>query len=378
MKPIFNPDDFSKQYASVTYSSNNFLGSNSFVDIFVSSINGITEQILGYISTLRGDAQAQIDSKRDKADNTFNGPIYNLKLSTETYVDTSVVNMKNSILNGAGPAYDTLIELQNELIDNDTQINNLLGQIATKAPINNPTFTGTVNGITKAMVGLSNVNNTSDASKPISTVTQNALNLKANINNPTFTGTVNGITQAMVGLSNADNTSDVNKPISTATQTALNLKANLLDPVFSNNITVNNNATFNKGITITETSPNIGESLRSATRNSQLNFIGGTNAGNYNLITADNDNVIFYHNGSKDTGALNIVNWSDGSNGMKLTKQLRKVYNNFEVTNGSFVGSPIFRPTGNSAFGLGNNIYNTTYSFNLANNFKWNCERNRQ
>ena len=48
VKPIFNPDDFSKQYASVTYadlldyanlySSNNFLGSNSFVDIFVSSI----------------------------------------------------------------------------------------------------------------------------------------------------------------------------------------------------------------------------------------------------------------------------------------------------------------------------------------------------
>ena len=46
------------------------------------------------------------------------------------------INMKNSILNGAGPAYDTLIELQNELIDNDTQINNLLGQISTKAPIN--------------------------------------------------------------------------------------------------------------------------------------------------------------------------------------------------------------------------------------------------
>ena len=51
-----------------------------------------------------------------------------------------------------------------------------------------------------------------------------SLALKANINNPTFTGTVGGITKSMIGLGNADNTSDVNKPISTATQTALALK----------------------------------------------------------------------------------------------------------------------------------------------------------
>ena len=40
-----------------------------------------------------------------------------------------------------------------------------------------------------------------------------SLALKANINNPTFTGTVGGITKSMVGLGNADNISDVNKPI---------------------------------------------------------------------------------------------------------------------------------------------------------------------
>lgn len=48
---------------------------------------------------------------------------------------------------------------------------------------------------------------------------------KANIDSPTFTGTVGGITKAMVGLSNVDNTSDVNKPVSNAQQTALNGKA---------------------------------------------------------------------------------------------------------------------------------------------------------
>ena len=44
-----------------------------------------------------------------------------------------------------------------------------------KAPISNPTFTGTVSGITKAMVGLGNVDNKSDTDKPISTLTQAAL-----------------------------------------------------------------------------------------------------------------------------------------------------------------------------------------------------------
>lgn len=57
-----------------------------------------------------------------------------------------------------------------------------------------------------------------------------ALALKANIASPTFTGTVSGITATMVGLGNVDNTSDANKPVSTATQTALDGKANSLGP----------------------------------------------------------------------------------------------------------------------------------------------------
>lgn len=42
----------------------------------------------------------------------------------------------------------------------------------------------------KTAVGLGNVDNTSDAGKPVSTATQTALDLKAPLNNPTFTGTV--------------------------------------------------------------------------------------------------------------------------------------------------------------------------------------------
>jgi len=59
---------------------------------------------------------------------------------------------------------------------------------------------------------------------------QNALNLKAPLASPTFTGTVSGITKSMVGLGNADNTSDANKPISSATLTALNAKYDASNP----------------------------------------------------------------------------------------------------------------------------------------------------
>jgi len=41
--------------------------------------------------------------------------------------------------------------------------------LAAKAPLASPAFTGTPTGITKTHVGLSNVDNTSDAAKPVST-----------------------------------------------------------------------------------------------------------------------------------------------------------------------------------------------------------------
>jgi uncharacterized protein (TIGR02145 family) len=63
----------------------------------------------------------------------------------------------------------------------DTFSLNLTYRFAEKAPINNPTFTGTVGGITKTMVGLGSVDNTSDANKPISLATQTALDTKLNI-----------------------------------------------------------------------------------------------------------------------------------------------------------------------------------------------------
>ena len=87
----------------------------------------------------------------------------------------------------------------------------------------------------KSAVGLTNVDNTSDANKPISTATQTALNAKENTITAGTTSqyyrgdkTFQTLDKTAVGLSNVDNTSDLNKPISTATQTALNAKENTI------------------------------------------------------------------------------------------------------------------------------------------------------
>jgi uncharacterized protein (TIGR02145 family) len=140
----------------------------------------------------------------------------------------------------------------------DTNSLNLTNRFADKAPLANPTFTGTVSGIDKTMVGLENVNNTSDASKPVSaatqtalaaiysaaqdtlaaiySATQTALALKAPLANPTFTGTVSGIDKTMVGLDSVDNTSDEGKPVSILTQAALNTKAPINNPEFTGQV----------------------------------------------------------------------------------------------------------------------------------------------
>ena len=131
-----------------------------------------------------------------------------------------------NILDGA-----TLTTTELNYVDGVTSA--IQAQIDLKAPLANPTFTGTVAGITSTMVGLGNVNNTSDANKPVSTATQTALDLKAPSANPTFTGTVTGVTATHVGLGSVNNTSDADKPVSTATQTALDLKANLASPTFT-------------------------------------------------------------------------------------------------------------------------------------------------
>lgn len=73
----------------------------------------------------------------------------------------------------------------------------------------------------KLNLGLNNVDNTSDATKPVSTAQAIA---------------IAAVTKTTIGLGNVDNTSDVNKPVSTSHQTALDLKAPKAFPSFTGDI----------------------------------------------------------------------------------------------------------------------------------------------
>lgn len=173
------------------------------------------------------------------------GTISTLSVWSSSKTNTEIAGAIAALVASAPGALDTLDELAAALGDDANFAASVTSSLALKAPLASPTFTGTVSGITKAMVGLSNVDNTTDAAKPVSTAQQTALNLKAPLASPTFTGTVSGITKAMVGLGNVDNTSDAAKPVSTAQQAALDLKASLIqtgDPE-TNYVTV-----FNAGL----------------------------------------------------------------------------------------------------------------------------------
>jgi hypothetical protein len=102
-----------------------------------------------------------------------------------------------SISLGSNTVTSTLAELNTAISDADVATlagtETLTNKTLTSPVINTPT------GITKTDVGLANLDNTSDANKPVSTATQTALDLKANLANPTFTGTVNAAALTLSG-----------------------------------------------------------------------------------------------------------------------------------------------------------------------------------
>ena len=93
-----------------------------------------------------------------------------------------------AIIDGAPGVLNTLNELADAIGDDPAFFTTVTNSLALKAPIANPTFTGTVGGVTKSMVGLANVDNTTDALKPVSTAAQAALDLKAPLASPSLSG----------------------------------------------------------------------------------------------------------------------------------------------------------------------------------------------
>ena len=101
-------------------------------------------------------------------------------LATKVYADNAAATAVAAAIDSAPATLNTLNELAAAINDDSSFATTVTTAIGTKAPIDSPTFTGTVSGITSSMVGLGNVNNTSDSSKPISTATQTVLDTKLN------------------------------------------------------------------------------------------------------------------------------------------------------------------------------------------------------
>ena len=174
------------------------------------------------------------------------------------------------------------------------------------------------NGTTTPVITLNVPDASATARGVISTTSQTIAGDK------TFTGTTSGITKSMVGLSNVDNTSDANKPVSTATQTALNLKQDTL--VSGTNIkTINSTTLLGSGDITTGTVTSVGVSMPSAfsVASSPITTSGTiaiTGAGvvsqyvrgdgslaNFPMTSGGGSSVSYYLNGSVAQGTLGGV-----------------------------------------------------------------------
>ena len=172
---------------------------------------------------------------------------------------------------------------------------------------------------------------TTNISLPVSGTlsTLNGVEILTNktINSPVI-NSPSGLVKADVGLSNLDNTSDLNKPISTATQTALNLKINLADKGVSNGV-----ASLDGGGKVPLNQMAVGAQLYKGTWNAATNSpalsdatgvagdtyrvtTGGTvNLGSGNVTFGTNDDAI--HNGTiwQRNPASNAVTSVNGFSG---------------------------------------------------------------
>jgi hypothetical protein len=149
------------------------------------------------------------------------------QIATTAFVTGAVTDL----IGGAPNALNTLNELAEAIGDDASYAAGITTALGLKAPLDSPTFTGTVTiptgasitaptGLVKGDVGLGSVDNTADTAKPVSTAQQTALDLKANLASPTFTGTVTVPTP--VNATDAVTKTYVDSGIAGATITSLN------------------------------------------------------------------------------------------------------------------------------------------------------------
>lgn len=158
----------------------------------LSSHESDTTNIHGIVDTANLATKSYADSSASAAVSSHESDTTNIHgiadtslLATKSYADSAAAAAAAALVDSAPGALDTLNELAAAINDDASFASTITTALGTKlniadasstyAPINNPTFTGTVSGVTKTMVGLGNVDNTSDINKPISTAVAAAL-----------------------------------------------------------------------------------------------------------------------------------------------------------------------------------------------------------
>lgn len=141
------------------------------ISISAEGVISVVNSGIGYVSgivTTSGGTRLIISVGGNTLSGTlaeFNAALTDGDFATQSYVTTAVSNL----LDSAPETLNTLNELAAAINDDASYAATITTALGNKAPIASPTFTGTVGGITKDMVGLSNVDNTSDNTKALIT-----------------------------------------------------------------------------------------------------------------------------------------------------------------------------------------------------------------
>jgi hypothetical protein len=166
----------------------------------------------------------------------------NTQIATTAYVKTVI----GDLINSAPAALDTLGEIATSLANNESLSSSLTSSIALKAPLADPTFTGTVTIPAGASISgfatLANATFTGTITLPTTTsigdvssteigyldgvtsAVQTQINAKSNTASPTFTGTVTLPSDTSIGNVSATEIGYVDG-VTSAIQTQLNTKA---------------------------------------------------------------------------------------------------------------------------------------------------------
>ena len=221
------------------------------------AIVGVSDTEIGYLDGVTSGIQIQLDAKQPKVANVS---------------DTEI-----GYLDGVTSAIQTQLDDKSTASKTETLTNKTL----TSPVINTPT------GITKSDVGLANVDNTTDANKPVSTATQTSLDLKAALAGPTFTGTV--VLPSTTSIGNVSATElEYLDGVTSAIQTQFNARLPLSGGTMSGALTLSGAPTSD---------------LQAATKLYVDNVTAGINFHESVHVASTGNSAVIYNNGTNGVGA---------------------------------------------------------------------------